>query len=815
MGGTIPLLTQALPASVHSATRLHALLYAANTLGAFVGALSAAFFLIPRLGLDGVMAATSAINLIAGVVLVGLSRLRISATAAAPDPHEVGSPRTPVSHLAVACLVGFAMMTVQTIAIRVGGLSLGASPFTFSSVVASFVLGIGLGSLAVSILPRVPKGALSATLGALALWLAVLYGALEMAPYGAHVLRTLFRDELAPFGLYWALVVVAGLVALGPSAALSGATLPLLFDQLRGRFGLLGQAAGSLYSINTLGSLAGALLGGYALLFWLDLHHVYRIALIAVIAAALISAFIELSRTARVAAALLSAAMTFVVLALPAWRPELLAAGLFRVRGPTPHSYDGVEAMVNSMEATTLLFHDDDPIATVTVPRRDVDGKRTLSLVTNGKSDGNTHDDYATMSLAALIPAVLTEPLESAFVIGLGTGITAGELAALDGMQRVTVAEISPAVVAAAGLFDFASLGASRHPRVEIIRSDAYRALSRMDRRFDVIVSEPSNPWVAGVEMLFTREFYRTSRSRLSSHGLFVQWIHEYESDEATLDLVLRTFDAEFPRSAIWYGNGPDLILVGLGEETPEPDFRSVARRTQRGDIRAGLQRAGISNLPQLLAHELVPTGVLHALELRGPLHRLYHPRLNDLATRAFFAGRSAVLPFSGRGDTARLGAENSLFAQYERRRSARAGGLTEREWAAFADEVCHHRTRECIAALARWTAAYPESPGPARIVERRLRDGSEFPAQDLRAVAGLFRSGGPRPTATTPGQLVRSSELVHDYYFHTVPFDPALLGILSRTCEAPPATPEACDVAREQSAALLRAPRTSARHGR
>jgi spermidine synthase len=805
MGGTIPLLTQALAGSVTRATRFHALVYGCNTLGAFAGALGAAFILVPRFGLPGVVGAMGVLNVLAGSALVGLSRRPFTAMPTGEEAEPVAAARAPASFLGVAFLVGFAMMTLQAMVIRVGGLSLGASPNTFAVVVSIFVLGIGAGSLAVGALPRVPRGALGTVLTLLVFWLMALYPALERAPYGAHLLRILLRSDAAAFGLFNLLVLMAGLMLVGPAAALSGATLPLLFHSLRGRFGLLGQAAGSLYSWNTLGSLFGALLGGYALLFWLDLHQVYRIALAGLVVAAVLGCFLEGSRRAGIVAAAVGVLALVTIVALPAWLPEALTLGLYRKREPTTESYDGIDAMVAASGARNI-FHEDDPIATITVVEREVEGQLDRALIINGKSDSNTTADYPTMCLAALIPAVLTEPLQSAFVIGLGTGVTAGELASLEGIDRVVVAEISPAVVNAAPLFDFASLGASQHAKVELIRSDAYRALSRSEQVFDLIVSEPSNPWVAGVEMLFTHEFYAAAKQRLSSHGLFVQWIHEYASDDATLALVLRTFRSEFRTAAIWYGNGPDLILVGMGPNTPEPSVASVARRAQRPDIAAGLRRAGIRGPLELFAHELLPTGVLRQIPMEGPLHGLYRPRLNTAAARAFFVGASAQLPFSGLGPTARLGAERSLFAQLRRQRAEGGGALRETEWAAFASEVCDHRTRECVATLASWSHAQPDSQHPHQLAtQRHQASGGGFPAESVRPLTRLFDAPAGAPAATTPAQLRQAARLFAVFYFHAVPFQPGRLLELRRGCVAPESAPGSCATAWGEARALLR----------
>ncbi len=190
---------------------------------------------------------------------------------------------------AVALLTGFAMMTIQTVLIRLGGLSLGSSQFTFSMVVAVFVLCIALGSFAVSALSRIPNTLLPIALWVLLLLLGVLYEFADSAPYWAHALRNLYRDQSVSFYPFQIQAFLGMLLCLGLPVALSGAVLPLMFHALRETVTDLGDVAGRLYSWNTTGSLLGALIGGYALLFWLDLHHIYRIAMAAIAIAALLT----------------------------------------------------------------------------------------------------------------------------------------------------------------------------------------------------------------------------------------------------------------------------------------------------------------------------------------------------------------------------------------------------------------------------------------------------------------------------------------------------------------------------------------------
>jgi predicted membrane-bound spermidine synthase len=616
MGGTIPILTQALARDLRDATRFHAFVYGFNTAGAFAGALAAGFVLIPYLGIPGVLRWMGVLNLLAGAIFLLLGS---NARGRAPLPAEEGTARIEgfASCALAAVLLGFAMMSVQTVLVRVGGLAFGASHFTFAMVVAVFVLCIALGSLAVSAFERIPRAAVAVCPLLLAALLTLLYRPIQDAPYWAHLLRTFFRDTNEAFYPYFLVAFLGILAVLFVPVGLSGATLPLLFHELRRQVGDLGRVAGRLYSYNTFGSLLGALLGGYALLFWLDLHHVYRIGVAAAFAAGGLLAVRTKLVPATAAAIATAAALAALALAAP-WEPGRLSAGLFRQREPLPATYRGPTAALTPASGSLVRFYDDDPATSVAVKAHPVGDRTSLAIFTNGKPDGSLISDYPTMALVALLPCLMAESCEQVFVVGYGTGVTVGEFAALESTRSVVVAEISRGVIEAAPLFDHGNQQASRSAKVRVVRSDAYRALLRSTGSYDVIASEPSNPWASGVEMLYSREFLEAARDRLRPGGVYAQWLHTYETDEETVALVLRTYASVFDEVAVWYSLGPDLLLLGFKDSPPGLGFFRIEQRSRAPDYQKALKRLGIDSLPALLAHELLPLGVVHAAGLEG-----------------------------------------------------------------------------------------------------------------------------------------------------------------------------------------------------
>jgi spermidine synthase len=410
---------------------------------------------------------------------------------------------------------------------------------------------------------------------------------------------------------------------------------------------------------------------------------------------------------------------------------------------------------------------------------------RARSVLNNGKSDGSTAGDYATMCLAGLIPALLTDDPSRAFVIGWGTGVTAGELGALRTTERVDVAEISPGVIDGARFFRALNQQADLNPKVHALRRDAYRALLRSPGRYGIIVSEPSNPWVTGVEMLFSQEFLSAARAKLTPGGVYAQWFHLYEIDEPTVEIVASTYTSVFDRVAVWFTLGTDVLLVGLNGDA-DLDLATLRARAERPDMKAGLERCGTRTLPELLAHELLPPGLLRKETVSAPVHTLRHPILSQHAARAFFAGRRVDLPRFPGGPDARDGRPRALLAQL-----LGDGPVPEAIASAVTRHICGAlRAHECVTWLARWRFDHPDSSAAFEYDPRRieLMDGIE--ALEPKAVArvGSFFGGKAAvdPRYTNPaGRAGATTGLFSSMYVHAIPFDRSALRGVWNECTA------------------------------
>ena len=203
--------------------------------------------------------------------------------------------------------------------------------------------------------------------------------------------------------------------------------------------------------------------------------------------------------------------------------------------------------------------------------------------------------------LLAQIPILLAPRHEEILVVGLGSGVTAGA-ALQSAARRVTVVELEPAVIEASRFFDAQSHAPLDDPRLDLIEDDARHILVASEAAYDVIVSEPSHPWVSGVANLFTRDFFSLAARRLRSDGLFVQWLQTYQISHETFRSILATFQSVFPEVFIFRSLGSDVILVG-SQSPLQLDLSEMEKRWRQPSVRNEMGRIGFSRPEALLAH--------------------------------------------------------------------------------------------------------------------------------------------------------------------------------------------------------------------
>ena len=378
---------------------------------------------------------------------------------------------------------------------------------------------------------------------------------------------------------------VCFLLMLAP-ATFIGMTLPLATRVVTRAVDEVGSRVGAVFSLNTLGNVVGALSAALVFLPWLGLRGTILAGVgvnVLIAGAMILASGTEAGRGAPRRrwglATAAFAAFAAYVLVLPGWDMRLLDIGAYRQTRVGFLMSDGDPW--SKAKAYETLFHRDDANATITVGK----GANDLYLSTNGKVDASLAADAGTQKLLAHLPLMLKPAAKDVLVVGLGSGMTAGAVLTHP-VSALDVVEISEGVVEANRFFVEANRRPLEDPRTRLHLEDAGSFLRLSDRKYDVVISEPSNPWVAGIGNLFSADFYQETNRHLKPGGLMVQWFHTYEIDDSTFQLVLRTFAANYKHVTMWQIQQADVMLVGSNEPIammkPKPPRGSRCRRSAR-----------------------------------------------------------------------------------------------------------------------------------------------------------------------------------------------------------------------------------------
>jgi predicted membrane-bound spermidine synthase len=583
--------------------RVLALLYFTNGLGGAFGVLLSGFWLVGRAGLSGSLVVAGTMNIVVGLAVAATARLARGATAAGdaspahgiavaePSPVRVaasaGAPISPARLRTVLLVVSagtaVASFIYEIAWIRMLALVLGGATHAFELMLSAFILGLALGAFWVR--GRIDRfddplralGMVQWTMGALALatlpvylasfqWTASLLGALNMTSEG-YAVFTVARYAIA-------------LLVMLPATFCAGITLPLITRTLL-RGGAGESAVGTVYAANTIGSVIGVALAALVLMPLVGLKPLL------IAGAALDMALgiwllglspwrLHAPRGAMVGVA----ACTVLLVAAIAWQARfdhaLMSSGVFRAR------------RLLDTSGQKIVYYRDGRTATVTAA---IEDDATVMIATNGKVDASLPFEWLRPPAAGAKPVPLTRDVSTqvllplltlahaprartAAVIGQGSGMSSHYLLGSPHLEQVTTIEIEPEMIAGSRAFFPANRRVFEDSRSHFAIEDARAFFAAGDRRYDLILSEPSNPWVSGVSSLFTREFYEQVDRHLAPDGVFGQWIHLYEIDDELILGILAALHERFPSYALFFTAPMDMLIVASRQKSlPAPDW--------------------------------------------------------------------------------------------------------------------------------------------------------------------------------------------------------------------------------------------------
>lgn len=675
MGATLPLLARLGEEQTDRRSTWVGRIYGANTLGAVVGAACGGFILLPFLGMR-----TTIWIVVVGNALLALGAI-LSSAGSAPLPLRAapqarwpgGASLTPPGLLMIAGLAGFSGLMFELAWFRLLVLVLGGSAYTFSLMLLGFLIGLAVGGwVGGSLADRVHRRrGTNGVLGCLA-------GMLVCVAM-TSVLTTLLYGRM-PFAFVWlygwlgsspALLWVGNLVlalaVMMPATLCMGAAFPFLVRAHAGDRLQLSGPVGRLYGANTMGAVLGAFAGGFLLLPALQIVGTVRAAAAFCTVAAILAVLGMTGWTYRrriLSSAALASLSFCVVFGTPTrWNPMLMTSGAYKyiheLEQPTR------EGMVEFVQKRgELLFYEEGLSAVVTVGRQPDSGN--IWLATNGKTDASSRWDLTTQTMLGHLGFFFRPEARNVLVIGLGSGITSGCVTLHDGPARIDIAELEPAVVAASRAFNEHNHRPLDDPRVRVILNDARNHLFLTeDGTYDLISSEPSNPWLTGVANLFTREFFTLGKRKMARDGVWVQWLQTYGLEPDDLRSLLATFADVYAYVRLFRIDEGDLILAG--SDKPLKLHAAAVRRMLRSSpvLAASLVAADLAQVEAFLALYYMDRPVI--LELAGSIERntddnmrIEYSAARSLHTDTAFANtvllrQHSQVPFEAMDDDASL----------------------------------------------------------------------------------------------------------------------------------------------------------------
>ena len=656
MGGTFPILASGTLQPGQGLARRVSQLYWSNTAGAVLGAMVAGFALLPALGLRLTIVSAATLNVFAGLIALSVATTAVKAQQSDEDLSTTIKSvqnRRPLLLLCFFGVVGCTAFAYEVSWTRLLGTAIGSSTYAFTLMLATFLAGLAIGSASFQVFSaRAGRSSLTTLAWVqMGIALTVLSSLICFRWIPALIPLVLKATGQSFGGLILAQFVATSLTVL-PAAVIFGFNFPMVIDIVccnARRPWNMSTAIGTAYAANTIGAIAGSVLTGFWLIPWLGSFHV-------VILVAAVNLSLAISIHLRSSERRLVAVATDI----------FLLAGIFLVSSSSffydqgllslsavlyGSSFQGRLALPEIAATKALTFAADGINDSVAVVRTDGDA----ALRINGKVDASTQDAPTQLLLGYLGGAFRRSP--RTLVIGFGSGMTVSAVARYPDVERIDCVEIEPAVLRAAPYLPELNRNVLRDPRVHIIFEDAPNFLLTSRARYDLIISEPSNPWIAGVATLFTDEYYAAARHKLQPGGSFVQWVQAYSLAPADLTTIARTFARHFPNVTLWRAGETDLILLGRTDQSPlgfdrlrqlwgnaglHNDFEVLDIHQPEGLVAYFL--LDDAELRQLAADSTLNTDDRTVLEYRAP-RTLLEPGLDDVDQKLIAHFRATPLP--------------------------------------------------------------------------------------------------------------------------------------------------------------------------
>jgi spermidine synthase len=575
MGATLPCAARFIERTPQGVSWL-GILYTGNLAGAVVGCLVAGFYLLRLHDMATATYVAVAVNALCAalaLIVAAIARYRPSPSPAAAGRAPLRSESAAV-YLTIA-LSGLTALGAQVVWTRLLSLLLGPSVYTFSIILAVFLLGLGLGSSVGSALARGPRNPL-AMLGWCQL---LLVGAIAWAVFSVDAWLPYWPiyPVLNPHPwLTFQVDLARALWAVLPAACLWGASFPLALAAAAPRHVDAGRTVGAVYAANTVGAIVGGVAFSVLVVPAIGTHWAQRLLLAVAGVAVLVVLLVRVPAMFKTGGRLRTASALASVLAV-----ALATAGIAAVVPPAPAALYAFGRKIMSPDYEPKMLYVGEGINASIAVSEDQNGARYFHV--SGKIEASSYPaDMRLQRMLGHLPALLNAKPRSVLVVGFGAGVTSGSFVTYPGIERIVICEIEPLIPQrVADYFAEENYHVLKDPRVTVVYDDARRFILTADEKFDVITSDPIHPWVKGAASLYTREYFELVKRHLKPGGVVTQWVPLYESTVDVVKSEMATFFSVFPQGIVWVNDredGADVVL--LGQLDPAPiDVDAVAQR--------------------------------------------------------------------------------------------------------------------------------------------------------------------------------------------------------------------------------------------
>jgi spermidine synthase len=601
MGATLPAISRWVRATPEGVSWL-GFFYGGNIAGGVLGSLAAGFYLLRQY--DVTIATLVGVAINAGVALVAYVLAGQTQYQVEPVAVRGVTARGTTSVYVAIGLSGMTALGAEVIWTRLLSLHFGATVYTFSLILAVFLMGLGIGSTIGASIAR-DLGNARRGLGWCQLLLcgAMAWAAYELTeslpywPINPYIATTpWFTLQLDLARCMWVVL---------PGAILWGASFPLALAAVATAEQDAAWLASGVYAANTLGAIVGSLAMSFVLVPWIGSSHAEQVLIIV----SALSALILLEPSFAGAGGAAEGKARWNIVGTVVLAAAMVAAGLL---ARSVHPLPGLLVAYGRYSATRvgqadIIYVGEGLNASVAVSRL---SNGVLNYHNAGKVQASSEPQDMRLQrmlghLTTLIPTNATKVV----VIGCGAGVTAGAVSIDPAVEHETIAEIEPLVPKVVSTyFSEHNFDVVRNPKVHVQIDDARHFIQTTNEKFDAITSDPLDPWVKGAAMLYTKEFFETAKAHLNPGGVMTLFVQLYESNSAAVKSEIATFLDAFPNGVVWgntnEGKGYDLVLLGQAEPT-KIDVDAIEARLQRPEyapVKSSLAQIGMRSAIDLFS---------------------------------------------------------------------------------------------------------------------------------------------------------------------------------------------------------------------